>query len=311
VIDSIRPHTSAIWQQWTPDQRGSFYRHAKNLWDVHRHRAAPEVRSELDVEVLRGRVAAMRAHERGVEVQWRPTGANDLRTLVVARVINCTGPASDYARIDLPLVVQMRRAGWLTPDPLRLGVETDDDGTLIGHDGAPVPGLFTLGPLRRPALWESTAIPEIREQAAALARVLVRNHAQALRTLAEIERRRGRGDAALALFEEVVAIYRRSGDTLKLAHTIRHVGDIHREAGHAALAEPCYDEALALYRGDPNTQPLDLANAIRPMAILKDDAGQIERATRLWEEAKALYAEVNVAAGVAESSARLARLRQK
>lgn len=175
VIDSIRPFTSAIWRQWTPHQRGSFYRHAKNLWDVHRHRAAPEVRSELDVTVLRGRVAEMRAHERGVEVRYRPTGTNETATLVVARVINCTGPASDYARVDLPLVVQMRRAGWLTPDPLRMGVETDADGRLIGHDGAPVEGLFTLGPLRRPALWESTAIPEIREQAAALAKVLAKS----------------------------------------------------------------------------------------------------------------------------------------
>jgi uncharacterized NAD(P)/FAD-binding protein YdhS len=172
VIDSIRPFTSSIWKAWTPPQRGSFYRHAKNLWDVHRHRAAPEVRSELDVTVLRGRVAEMRPHELGIEVLYRPTGRNDTDALVVARVINCTGPASDYARVDLPLVVQMRRAGWLTPDPLRMGVETDADGRLIGHDGAPVEGLFTLGPLRRPALWESTAIPEIREQAAALARVL-------------------------------------------------------------------------------------------------------------------------------------------
>jgi uncharacterized NAD(P)/FAD-binding protein YdhS len=66
----------------------------------------------------------------------------------------------------------MRRAGWLTPDPLRLGIETDDDGRLIDQHGASVDGLFTLGPLRRPALWESTAIPEIRDQAAELARCL-------------------------------------------------------------------------------------------------------------------------------------------
>jgi uncharacterized NAD(P)/FAD-binding protein YdhS len=172
VIDSVRPHTSAIWQRWTPAQRGSFYRHAKNLWDVHRHRAAPEVRAELDVDVMRGRIASMRECAEGIEVEWRPTGSDARRSIVVARVINCTGPASDYARLDLPLVVQMRRAGWLTPDPLRLGIETDEDGGLLDHDGRTVPGLFTLGPVRRAALWESTAIPEIREQAAALAKKL-------------------------------------------------------------------------------------------------------------------------------------------
>ena len=67
----------------------------------------------------------------------------------------------------------MRQQGWLTPDPLRLGLETDPDGRLIGADGNSVPGLLTLGPLRIPGLWESIAIPEIRAQAAELAKLLV------------------------------------------------------------------------------------------------------------------------------------------
>ncbi len=53
---------------------------------------------------------------------------------------------------------------------------------------------------------------------------------------------------------------------------------------------------------------LDLANAIRPLAILKDDAGEVEDAKRLWEEARDLYAAADVREGVAESVARLARL---
>jgi len=163
VVDSLRPHTVTIWRGWTLAQRSQFLRHLKNLWDVHRHRAAPAVLAELEVDVLRGRVHSMRP---GVVVE---TSAG---TLHVARVINCTGPACDYARLDLPLVVQMRRAGWLVPDPLRLGIETADDGRLIRADGQPVDDLYTLGPLRRPSLWESTAIPEIREQAQELAKVL-------------------------------------------------------------------------------------------------------------------------------------------
>jgi uncharacterized NAD(P)/FAD-binding protein YdhS len=119
----------------------------------------------VNAEVVRGRVLAMRE---GMVVE---TNAG---TFEVARVINCTGPACDYARLDLPLVVQMRRAGWLVADPLRLGIETADDGRLLGADGAPVENLYTLGPLRRPALWESTAIPEIRQQAMELAKLLAR-----------------------------------------------------------------------------------------------------------------------------------------
>jgi len=172
VVDSLRPFTKVIWRNWSPAQRGTFVRHLRNVWDVHRHRAAPEVHAALQVEVLRGRITRMTPTGGGLTIEWRPSGSNEPRTLNVARAINCTGPACDYARVDLPLVVQLRRAGWLVPDPLRLGVETDDDGRLLGSDGYAVPGLFTLGPLRRPSLWESTAMPEIRAQAAALARLL-------------------------------------------------------------------------------------------------------------------------------------------
>lgn len=165
VIDSLRPHTQAVWRGWSLAQRASFLRHARNLWDVHRHRAAPEVQAEM--EVVRGRIVSLAAvPDGGIEVR------TDRGTLHAGRVFNCTGPACDYARVDLPLVVRLRRAGLLTPDPLRLGVETDEEGRLLDAHGQPVPGLYTLGPLRRPALWESTAIPEIRAQAAALAGTL-------------------------------------------------------------------------------------------------------------------------------------------
>lgn len=169
AIDSLRPHTSSLWQGWTLAQRGTFMRHARSLWDVHRHRAAPEVLAAAHLQVLAGHVVALRP---GPEVVWQPRGSQSHLRVHVKRVINCTGPAADYARLDLPLVVQLRRAGWLVPDPLRLGVETAPDGRLLGTDGKPVDGLYTLGPLRRPALWESTAIPEIRQQAAELAKRL-------------------------------------------------------------------------------------------------------------------------------------------
>ncbi len=104
---------------------------------------------------------------------------------------------------------------------------------------------------------------------------------QALKRLGQVERDLGRGEAARPLYEEAVTICRKGDDALTLAHTVRHLGDIHQDAGRAELAEPCYHEALALYRSHERTPPLDLANAIRPLAILKDDAGEVEEARRL------------------------------
>jgi uncharacterized NAD(P)/FAD-binding protein YdhS len=55
---------------------------------------------------------------------------------------------------------------------LRLGLDTDPCGALRDGDGRPASGIFALGPLLRGSRYETTAIPEIRDQAAALARHL-------------------------------------------------------------------------------------------------------------------------------------------
>jgi tetratricopeptide (TPR) repeat protein len=132
----------------------------------------------------------------------------------------------------------------------------------------------------------------------------------ALKALGQTERDMGRGDAARPLYEEAVAIGRELADPLVLAHTIRHLGDIHRDAGRLTGAEPCYHEALALYRSHESTDKLDLANAIRPLAILKDAMGEPEEASRRWQEALNLYEAVGVRAGIDECSAQLARRNQ-
>ena len=134
--------------------------------------------------------------------------------------------------------------------------------------------------------------------------------AKALRDLGELERRLD-GEAARQHYEESVAILRELNVPLILAHAVRHLGDVHYDAGHAALAEPYYREALTLYRGHDERRPLDLANAIRSLAVLEGEAEEREEATRLWQEAYDLYLSLDVPSGVAESAARLALLAHK
>jgi tetratricopeptide (TPR) repeat protein len=132
--------------------------------------------------------------------------------------------------------------------------------------------------------------------------------AKALTSLGQIERDMHRNDAAQQHYEEAVAIYRTQPNPLGLAHTVRHLGDILRNQGRLDLAAPCYEEALAIYRGHRETPPLDLANAIRGYALLKEGCGEKTQAASLWEEAGKLYADVHVMEGVAESSRRVALL---
>ena len=143
-----------------------------------------------------------------------------------------------------------------------------------------------------------------RSREAGLPRELI----QALKGLGQIERDLKNGEAALPHYEEAVSLCRQQGDALLLAHTVRHVGDIHQDAGRDQLAETCYQEALSIYRNHAQTNPLDLANAVRPLALLKENAGEVDEAKNLWAEARDLYAASNVPQGVAECSRRFTRL---
>jgi tetratricopeptide (TPR) repeat protein len=126
--------------------------------------------------------------------------------------------------------------------------------------------------------------------------------------MGQMGRRLGIRPLARLPYQAAVALCRAEGDPLLLAHTVRHLGDVHQDAGRIALAEPCYREALRLYRGNPATRALDLANALRPLAILVDGAGDAEEARRLFAEARDLYAAARVDEGVADCDHHLARL---
>jgi tetratricopeptide (TPR) repeat protein len=105
-----------------------------------------------------------------------------------------------------------------------------------------------------------------------------------------------------------VHLYRGLDSPLVLAHTVRHVADILHNQVQFDLATPHYEEALAIYRAHSETPPLDLGNALRGYALTLEETGKPDVARELWMEAKALYSQVGVAAGIAEADARIARL---
>jgi tetratricopeptide (TPR) repeat protein len=135
--------------------------------------------------------------------------------------------------------------------------------------------------------------------------------ARALKGLGQIKRDQHNSETALGHYQEAVDIHRAEGSALQLAHTVRHVADILRELGRVEAAEPYYCEALNVYRGSQEALPLDVANTIRGLAILKQDGGDSEQSRVLWEEARDLYASVHVDAGVKESARRLSQLSKK
>jgi uncharacterized NAD(P)/FAD-binding protein YdhS len=82
-------------------------------------------------------------------------------------IVNCTGP-SFTKQTCRGLERRLLQSGLLIADPLALGFVTTADGRAFGAHG-PIPGLHVLGPACRSQRWEHTAVPELREQARALA----------------------------------------------------------------------------------------------------------------------------------------------
>ena len=172
AVDSLRPLAQAIWLGLSPSDRAEFVRTDSRIWETVRHRvpnaSATVIAGDLAAGSLirhHGVVVAATSHDAGLTVRL-----SDGSSLDVAAVVNCTGPSIDpRASVD-PLVESLQAHGLARPGPFALGFETDVDGRLVGVDGAAHPSLWTIGSLRRGMLWESTAIPEIRVQAAQIAR---------------------------------------------------------------------------------------------------------------------------------------------
>ncbi|WP_305123407.1 FAD/NAD(P)-binding protein [Roseomonas sp. GC11] len=175
VLDGVRPQVQRLWQGWDAAQRGRFLRHARSAWNLHRHRLAPGVAACLAAELAGGglRTLAARLEDwsprgAGVEAVLRRRHGGEARVMV-SRIILCTGPEGGQSWREAEPLWSLLAEGRLVLDAQRLGVRTDAACRALDAAGRVVPGLSVLGPLTRGRLWEVTAVPEIRGQAAALA----------------------------------------------------------------------------------------------------------------------------------------------
>lgn len=176
VMEGYRPITAELWRTATAQERARFLRHLRPWWDVHRHRIAPEIASALDaliaagrLSVIAGRVAATEASPEAVTLSVRsPRGAP--RTLTAPWLIDCTGPGHDAA--TTPLTAALIAEGRARLDPLKLGLELDEAGRVLHADGVADPSLYVLGPPARAALWETIAVPDIRQRIERLSQAL-------------------------------------------------------------------------------------------------------------------------------------------
>jgi uncharacterized NAD(P)/FAD-binding protein YdhS len=176
VVDGLRPHTAALWRLLPRAERLRFLSRLRPFWEVHRHRMACAVAEHFrtllehgEVQVVAGRVESAQAESDGVRLVVRQREGNRLLEWRPGWLINCTGPVPSNSVESNPVVGSLLVSGWLQPDELALGIETTVNGNAVAEHGQEVRDLFVVGTLRKPADWESTAVPELRNQASSVA----------------------------------------------------------------------------------------------------------------------------------------------
>ncbi len=193
LLEAIRPHAQRYWCQFSDWQKQQFLRHLRHRWGVLRHKLPPDMLATLlaaqqqgDLQVQAGHLETVRPCGAQLQVTWRDRSDGSTQQLRLDALINCTGPTTDYRRLSGHFLQQAIASGMLAAGPLGQGLalaatssvpaKTNEWATalqLADAKGQALPGIYAIGPLLRGALWETTAVHEIRQQAAELANTIL------------------------------------------------------------------------------------------------------------------------------------------
>jgi uncharacterized NAD(P)/FAD-binding protein YdhS len=146
IIDGMRPRLIDHWLGMDEPQRRRFLEHFARRWDVHRHRMAPSVHAELQGLIDNG-ILTITKHADPADFD---------------AVVFCTGPASVLTPGWSEVADALVEHGRAVSEPIGLGLAADASGAVIDDHGVADGRLLAIGHALRGALWETTAIGEIR-----------------------------------------------------------------------------------------------------------------------------------------------------
>ena len=147
AIDGLRPVTAQLWRGLSDADKRRFIAEDARSWDVHRHRMAPGHRTPLRRRRGRGPPApAPRHHRRRAPRRARaprhPRRRHDAARRRGGQLHRAVGSiAAD------PLLTRLAQTGLVRPGPAGLGIDTTDDGRILGTLPDSVPFL-AVGSLR-------------------------------------------------------------------------------------------------------------------------------------------------------------------
>jgi uncharacterized NAD(P)/FAD-binding protein YdhS len=182
VIDKIRPYTQRIWLKLDLTQKQQFISHLRHIWGVARHRLPGKIHlivrtliAEERMKVIGGRITEIKKENNEFLISVSPRKTTGLKTIKASVVINCTGPQTNLAEMDEPLIKNLISGKLIIPDEHKLGLKALPDGKVLDDSGKPHKGLYAVGSLLKGVLWESTAVPELRVSAENVAGQIIGN----------------------------------------------------------------------------------------------------------------------------------------
>lgn len=180
VVDSLRPHVQEIWISLSKKDKQQFISHIRHIWGVARHRLPLATHTKLmtlkenrQLEIIGGRIIDIKEADGIVSAFIQLKGSSKKRELNVSRVINCTGPQSNYNELKDVFVQNLLAKKIILSSELKMGIETNLKGQILQSELQPSSDIYAIGSLMRGVLWETTAVPEIRIQAESIAKQII------------------------------------------------------------------------------------------------------------------------------------------
>lgn len=162
-VDSLRPITITLWQLLSTEDQRRFLTRYFSLWNIHRHRMAPEIYTILQEAIAQGRVqhvcgSFVGEDVRGVYIER----SGEKEHIAAAHLFDCRGPS--YRALP-PYLSVLINAGIVKPHATGAGVCADERMQIAEN-------IFALGALLLGQQLETTAVPELRLQAQKLSEIV-------------------------------------------------------------------------------------------------------------------------------------------
>jgi uncharacterized NAD(P)/FAD-binding protein YdhS len=292
VIDAVRPRTARLWRSLGWEDQRRFLREDLRQWEILRHRMPPTIADAIDSAVDGGQLIIEAGEV--ADVSLRGSGVELIVTTCdrsVRRrgdaVVVATGTTWDRRSLQRsPLWMNLLTAGVASMHPCGVGLRLDADGRLIDEGGGTIPNIVCLGSIRQGEEWETTAIPEIRAQAASVVRLITDDtHHRPVRAPSLIATTPQLTGAA-ALYAEGVRRLLSVQDGASVAFAAAVAEDPHHAPAHVALAMIATERPDRA--GGPDAVSGHLARAREALAHGSDeDRSHVEAIARWCEKGNA------------------------